>query len=349
MGAVWAFAGFFLVVGAYMMWSYTGSMSQEKSPFSLVMACVATAVSVAVVWAIHSTIEHDAAGQVTAASYKEEQLERSTKQIDIDRDLYRSLLAPLPPVVSEERKSLQDWIEGQQSLVNEKRRQKFDRPADRMDANVKDMQIRLEGIVRLDAERTRQQAADRQAQAQKLLESIQEREGRLSEQSSASVGIASGSGNFIMFISVLIEAVCSLLFFATGRMNAQIKDSNALPEVAQVEVLVEALPHSTPIEKGPGAQKIDSVNLVSIDRSSPEAASGIVVEATALKPTEEHRYRVFLQHILSLSGDEPIQPREQASALGFGKDLISGFFKAACAEGLIEKRGRQWYHASQAN
>lgn len=62
-----------------------------------------------------------------------------------------------------------------------------------------------------------------------------------------------------------------------------------------------------------------------------------------LKPHERQRYSTFREHLLQMPPDEAIKTDAVAAALGFGKDLVSTFFKIAGQQSVIQKQGRQWF------
>jgi hypothetical protein len=99
----------------------------------------------------------------------------------------------------------------------------------------------------------------------------------------------------------------------------------AAPAMAVLPVVVE---HSHPTPVAPAAAPEPN--------PEPDLMMG-------LKPHERQRYSTFREHLLQMPPDEAIKTDAVAAALGFGKDLVSTFFKIAGQQSVIQKQGRQWF------
>lgn len=89
------------------------------------------------------------------------------------------------------------------------------------------------------------------------------------------------------------------------------------------------------------ASELDAPQLQASDTCSMRDAGSELLDA--LKPHERQRYNVFRDHVTAMPADQPIKTDAVATALGFGKDLVSTFFKIAGHQAVLQKQGRQWF------
>ncbi|WP_157806839.1 MULTISPECIES: hypothetical protein [unclassified Pseudomonas] len=108
---------------------------------------------------------------------------------------------------------------------------------------------------------------------------------------------------------------------------------------------------TTAVEVAPEAAPAAAVPPVVVEYSQPAPVAPAAAPEPnpepdlmmGLKPHEKQRYSTFREHLLQMPPDEAIKTDSVAAALGFGKDLVSTFFKIAGQQSVIQKQGRQWF------
>ncbi|WP_133306333.1 hypothetical protein [Pseudomonas syringae] len=390
-GIAAAVVGVLVVALGYLTWGVCGDcLSRRWYASAFFAAVVSVSISGCVMFVIHQTIVHSSQQQQAALMASEHAQDNLSKQLEVDRAAYQSLLTPVPPVVSEERAGLQRTIRDFQEQARIKRSKNFDKPADRIDENVLRLQERLSELMQIDADANAGVARSRSEQASALLESIKLREAKVGQV--PVVVVTSLSERVMLTAAILIELITSgmMLYLARlkGVLDAElvsteveqgrgvalaapaastaVPDASASPSVEQssparivtlVEpepALVEPIParfeHQSkstqePIPYVPAAAAPESslpADLVMAPVATPEADSEPDL-MSGLKPHEKERYGAFRDHLLQMPPDQAIKTDAVAAALGFGKDLVSTFFKIAGQQAVIEKQGRQWY------
>lgn len=361
-GVIIGALGAFIFAINYALWPLAGALiAQRRKLAASLPIATSLLISILVIWSIHGVIDRGIRQQQTAAEHAALRYQDDDRQLQADRALYAELLASAPAVVSQERQSLQATIARLQAESSAKRLQKYDRPADRIDESVIALQDKLTQLVRLDADAADRQSQARHSQAAELLSSIKAREASLSNRTVAvAVGITPRE---ISALAFLAEFVCASVFFTIGLVGRS-EQSRAVGEVDQVSegerhiapavpavidsreaVVTDPTPVVSPlIEASEALQEHAVLAPVPTEEVGGERREPLI----DLKPVEAERYKVFLARIQGLPADQPIPVDQQATDLGFGKVLVSTFFKLAGEEGVIEKRGRQWFLANAA-
>jgi len=377
-----AVVGVLVVALGYLTWGICGEcLARRWYPSALFAGIVSVSISVCVMYVIHTTIEHSA--QQQHASLQADQLGQSEalKQLEVDRAAYQSLLAPVAPVVSEERAELQKTIRDLQEQARIKRSKNYDRPADRIDESVLKLQEQQATLVELDAAATDRNARMRAEQAAALQDSIRAREESLANKQV--VVVTSLSERVMLIAAVLIELITSGMMLYLARLKGvldaeaseeikpEVQQANNVPAPAKAllavvtpaaeplptpiltnlpEQAVEA-PVAHPAHADEVANPMDGAPILSSHSATlpaaPDAPSGQILEGDdlleQLKPHERKRYDTFREHVAGMPPDQPIKTDAVAAALGFGKDLVSTFFKIAGQQAVIQKQGRQWF------
>lgn len=115
------------------------------------------------------------------------------------------------------------------------------------------------------------------------------------------------------------------------------------PIPARFEHQSNSTPEPIPYAPAAGAPEPSlPADLVMAPVATPEADSEPDL-MSGLKPHEKERYGAFRDHLLQMPPDQAIKTDTVAAALGFGKDLVSTFFKIAGQQLVIHKQGRQWF------
>lgn len=358
-GVIIGALGAFIFAINYALWPLAGALvAQRRKLAASLPIATSLLISILVIWSIHGVIDRGIRQQQTAAEHAALRYQDDDRQLQADRALYTELLASAPAVVSQERQALQATIAKLQAESSAKRAQKYDRPADRIDESVIALQGKLGELVRLDADAADRQSQARHTQAAELLSSIKAREASLSNRTVAvAVGITPRE---ISALAFLAEFVCASVFFTIGLVGRS-EQSRAVGDVDQAPeserdiapavpfvidsrdaVVTDPAPVASPLI---GASEALQEHAVLAPVPTEEVEGERREPLFDLKPVEAERYKVFLARIQGLPADQPIPVDQQATDLGFGKVLVSTFFKLAGEEGVIEKRGRQWFLA----
>lgn len=374
-GVIIGALGAFIFAINYALWPLAGALVAQRRRLAAALPITTSLlISVLVIWSIHGVIDRGVKQQEAEVRHASERYEADKQLLEQDRALYAKLLVPVPVVVSAERASLQATISGLQAEASAKRLKNYDRPADRIDESVVALQGKLGELVRLDAAAAAKQAETQQQQAVEVMRGIKIREQSLADRSmSVPMGITPGE---ISALAFLAEFVCASVFFTIGLVGRSKEDETLQAERASVEVVQEIDPQESLPAPSPAIEALDAdaqlVSLsepvltpvaptVAVDHQSTEplvltplplapeeveSAPAATSSSIALKPAEVERYKLFVAQIQGLPADHPIPVDQQATDLGFGKVLVSNFFKLAGEQGVIEKRGRQWFLSS---
>lgn len=394
-GVAAAVVGVLVVALGYLSWGICGDcLSRRWYPSAFFAGLASVSISVCVMFVIHQTIIHSSQQQQAALVASEHAQDTSSKQLEIDRAAYQSLLTPVPPQVSAERAGLQNTIRDFQEQARIKRLKNFDKPADRIDENVVKLQGRLGELMQIDADANASLARSRSEQASALLESIKLREAQVGQM--PLVVVTTLSERVMLTAAVLIELITSGMMLYLARLKGVLDAELTNKEVDQVKGAVPAAPAAmvvtpeaqavpatdridiphistlsmaepTPAASEPiaglGPQAPQALTQISTAPFTPDANHPVLVDLpvapqvdpgvdpesdpmSGLKPHEKLRYGAFRDHLMQMPSDQAIKTDAVAAALGFGKDLVSTFFKIAGQQAVIEKQGRQWYLSS---